>query len=225
MHVDGLIAVLIIIGLVTSISKSGKKKNAAAAQKRAEAPSPAQPKPSAVKIPYTREEWEQFLKEEGIPKPKAQPKPAAAKPEDVAKALVHDFGGSEAAYLRALTGWFELKVPVEEGWRAARRCKAMGKKLYLLSNYPDAGYHRLRERFADRFDPLFDGGCISYACHQLKPKPEIYETLIGMFGLTPSRTLFLDDTLANVEGAMRAGINGLWVDTPGKLDAFFGTGE
>ena len=46
-----------------------------------------------------------------------------------------------------------------------------------------------------------------------------------MFDLTPSRTLFLDDTLANVEGAMRAGINGLWVDTPGKLDAFFGTGE
>ena len=146
-------------------------------------------------------------------------------PEEAAKALVGDFGGSEAAYLRALTGWFELKVPVEEGWRAARRCKAMGKKLYLLSNYPDAGYHRLRERFADRFDPLFDGGCISYACHQLKPKQEIYETLIGMFGLNPSRTLFLDDTLANVEGAMRAGINGLWVDVPGKLDAFFGTGE
>ena len=43
--------------------------------------------------------------------------------------------------------------------------------------------------------------------------------------MNPLRTLFLDDTLANVEGAMRAGINGLWVDVPGKLDAFFGTGE
>ena len=46
-----------------------------------------------------------------------------------------------------------------------------------------------------------------------------------MFGLTPSRTLFLDDTLANVEGAMRAGINGLWVKSPESLDAFFGAGE
>ena len=39
MHVDGLIALLIIIGIVTSISKSGKKKKAAEAQKRAETPS------------------------------------------------------------------------------------------------------------------------------------------------------------------------------------------
>ena len=146
-------------------------------------------------------------------------------PEEAARALVADFGGSEAAYMRALTGWFELKTPIEAGWRAARRCKAMGKRLYLLSNYPEAGYSRLRERFADRFDPLFDGGCISCACHQLKPQPEIYATLIGMFGLTPSRTLFLDDTLANVEGAMRAGINGLWVKSPETLDAFFGAGE
>ena len=61
MHLDGLIALLIIIGVVTSISKSGKKKKAAAAQKRAEEPSPAQPKAGPTKIPYTREEWEQFL--------------------------------------------------------------------------------------------------------------------------------------------------------------------
>ena len=85
MHLDGLIVLLIIIGVVTSISKSNKKKKAAEAQRKAEVPSPAQPKAGTSKIPYTREEWEQFLKEEGVPKPKAQPKPAAAKPEDVAK--------------------------------------------------------------------------------------------------------------------------------------------
>ena len=86
MHLDGLIVLLIIIGVVTSISKSGKKKKAAEAQKKAAKAFPAQPKAGTTKIPYTREEWEQFLKEEDIPKPKAQPKPAAAKPEDVAKA-------------------------------------------------------------------------------------------------------------------------------------------
>lgn len=81
---DGLIALLIIIGIVTSISKSNKKKKAA--QKAAK--SAAQP--GTVKIPYTREEWAQYLAQESIPKPKAQPKPAAKpkstpKPEDVAK--------------------------------------------------------------------------------------------------------------------------------------------
>ncbi|MGN0184463.1 MAG: hypothetical protein ACI4AL_05035 [Aristaeellaceae bacterium] len=84
---DGLIVLLIIIGVVTSISKSSKKKKAAAAQKRAEEPSPAQPKAGATKIPYTREEWEQFLADaegEAAAKPapakKAAAKPAAPKP-------------------------------------------------------------------------------------------------------------------------------------------------
>ena len=87
MHLDGLIALLIIIGVVTSISKSSKKKKATEAQKRAEKPSPAQPKAGATKIPYTREEWEQFLADaegEAAAKPapamKAAAKPAAPKP-------------------------------------------------------------------------------------------------------------------------------------------------
>ena len=87
MHLDGLIALLIIIGVVTSISKSNKKKKAAAAQKRAEVPSPAQQKAGPTKIPYTREEWEQFLADaegEAAAKPapakKAAAKPAAPKP-------------------------------------------------------------------------------------------------------------------------------------------------
>ena len=87
MHLDGLIVLLIIIGVVTSISKSNKKKKAAAAQKRAEVPSPAQQKAGPTKIPYTREEWEQFLADaegEAAAKPapakKAAAKPAAPKP-------------------------------------------------------------------------------------------------------------------------------------------------
>ena len=82
MHLDGLIALLIIIGIVTSISKSSKKKKAAQAQRKAERPSPAQPKASTTKIPYTREEWEQFLADaegEAAAKP-APAKKAAAKP-------------------------------------------------------------------------------------------------------------------------------------------------
>ena len=87
MHLDGLIVLLIIIGVVTSISKSNKKKKAATAQKRAEEPSPAQPKAGPTKIPYTREECEQFLADaegEAAAKPapaqKAAAKPAAPKP-------------------------------------------------------------------------------------------------------------------------------------------------
>ena len=58
---------------------------------------------------------------------------------------------------QALRGWIEIKTPIEEGWRAAERCRRAGKRLYLLSNYPQEGYMRMREKFADRFR-VFDGG-------------------------------------------------------------------
>ena len=82
---------------------------------------------------------------------------------EAARRLAGQFGGDEAEYMRALTGWIELKTPIDEGFRAAQRCRRAGKRLYLLSNYPREGYQRMREKFADRFGELFDGGVISYA--------------------------------------------------------------
>ena len=106
-------------------------------------------------------------------------------------------------------------------FRAARRCRRAGKRLYLLSNYPREGYRRMREKFADEFGDLFDGGVISSACHFVKPEKEIYEKLIADCALTPERTLFIDDTLPNVEGAMKLGINGFHMHEKGMMDRFF----
>ena len=141
--------------------------------------------------------------------------------EEAAKRLTEEFGGEEAEYLHALLGWIELKTPIEEGWRAAQRCRRAGKKLYLLSNYPQQGYERLREKFAELFDPLFDGGVISCYVHQIKPEKEIYQTLITRYDLDPQRTLFIDDTLVNIEGAMKMGIHGFHLHESGMLDRFF----
>ena len=140
---------------------------------------------------------------------------------DAAQKLVERFGGEYEDYMRALTGWIELKTPIDEGFRAARRCRRAGKRLYLLSNYPREGYRRMREKFADEFGDLFDGGVISSACHFVKPEKEIYEKLIADCALTPERTLFIDDTLPNVEGAMKLGINGFHMHEKGMMDRFF----
>ena len=139
---------------------------------------------------------------------------------EAARRLAGQFGGDEAEYMRALTGWIELKTPIDEGFRAAQRRRA-GKRLYLLSNYPREGYLRMREKFADRFGELFDGGVISYACHLVKPEKAIYEKLIADCGLDPAHTLFIDDTLPNVEGAMKMGINGFHMHEKGMMDRFF----
>ena len=141
--------------------------------------------------------------------------------EEAAKRLAEEFGGEEADYLHALLGWIELKTPIEEGWRAARRCREMGKKLYLLSNYPQTGYERLREKFADYFGDLFDGGFISCYEHKMKPDAAVYEILAARGGFDPGRSVFIDDTLKNVESAIKTGMHGFHMHENGMMDRFF----
>ncbi len=140
--------------------------------------------------------------------------------EEACVQIAAQYGGRYEDYMHALEGWIELKTPLEEGWRAARRCKRAGKKLYLLSNYPQRGYERLREKFADRFE-IFDGGVISCYVHLLKPEEAMYQRLIETCGLDPARTLFIDDMKENVHGAMKTGIHGFHMHETGMMDRFF----
>lgn len=141
--------------------------------------------------------------------------------EEAAQRLSEEHGGAFEDYMHALTGWIGLKTPLEEGWRTARLCKEKGKKLYLLSNYPRYGYERVRAQYAHLFDPVFDGGIISCYHGQMKPEKAIYQTLTDTYGLTPSRTLFIDDLIGNVEGAMKMGIHGFHMHETGMMDRFF----
>jgi len=140
--------------------------------------------------------------------------------EQAAAQLAEQYGGSYDEYMHAYKGWFELKAPLEEGWRAAQRCRRAGKKLYLLTNYPAEGYARLRERYADLFE-IFDNDVVSSHLKLMKPEREIYQTLIDTCGIDPSRTVFVDDLLANVEGAMKMGIHGFHMHEAGMMDRFF----
>ena len=60
---DGLIVLLIVIGVISSISKSNKKKKQRAGAKAVQ---PKESVPAAAKVPFSREEWNQYLKESGI---------------------------------------------------------------------------------------------------------------------------------------------------------------
>jgi len=140
--------------------------------------------------------------------------------EEAAQLLHAEFGYPVEDYLHALRGWIELKTPIEEGWRAVRRCKEMGKRLYLLSCYPREGYERMCEKYAELFN-LFDGGVISCYCHYNKPEDEIYTEIKRACGLTEGRCVFIDDLLINVEGAMKNGIHGFHKHESGMLDRFF----
>jgi FMN phosphatase YigB (HAD superfamily) len=52
----------------------------------------------------------------------------------------------------------------------------------------------------------------AYLSHELgllKPAPEAFQAVVARAGLTAGTTLFIDDLRANVDGAIRAGLQGL----------------
>ena len=117
-----------------------------------------------------------------------------------------------------MTRWPEFNHPLPEGVEAVRTCKEHGKRVFVLSNYPHEHFAR-NERTYDFFG-WFDGIVVSARERMLKPKPDIYRLLAQRYALVPGRTLFIDDTPANIEGAFAAGWQGLCLNRPGKLREF-----
>ena len=85
---------------------------------------------------------------------------------------------------------------------------AMGKKVYVLSNYGYEPFARTEKRFASLFDQM-DGMVISSRERLAKPDPRIYHVLLDRYGLTPAETVFIDDRPVNIEGARSVGMQGI----------------
>jgi HAD superfamily hydrolase (TIGR01509 family) len=91
-----------------------------------------------------------------------------------------------------------------EGTRlVVERLHAAGIPLYLLTNMP-ADVFEERRRTYDIFS-FFGGEVVSGVDGVLKPEPAIFELVLERFGLDPSTTLFIDDSLRNVEAAAALG--------------------
>ncbi len=80
-------------------------------------------------------------------------------------------------------------------------------KVGLLSNAADDLRLMLIERW--QIADLFDDMVISAEVHLAKPDKRIYELACARLGVLPSEAVFIDDILANVEGARRAGLHGV----------------
>ncbi len=105
-----------------------------------------------------------------------------------------------------LAGWHGEPLPPDEMCGLVRELKEKGFSLYLLSN-TSAKFHQFRVNIpALRW---FDGVFISADCHLLKPEAEIYRRFFAFFGLQPDQCLFIDDSPANVEAGVRAGMAGI----------------
>lgn len=95
----------------------------------------------------------------------------------------------------------EVLFPIEKNLELLPKLKNNGYKLYILSNFHREAFLEIAKKC--EFKKYFDGGVISYEVKLLKPEDEIYEEILKKYNLEPEKTLFIDDTLHNVEGAKK----------------------
>lgn len=110
--------------------------------------------------------------------------------------------------------------PEPSMYSALLQARTAGVRTALLSNsWGGDGYPR--ETFAQLFDVVVLSGEVGMR----KPDPPIYMHTCGELGLEPGRCVFVDDLLANVEGAEAVGMKGIHhtstEETLGRLATFF----
>ena len=88
-----------------------------------------------------------------------------------------------------------------------RALKAAGYKVLYLSNFSKQALEGCPDAMA--FLDETDGGILSYREHVVKPDPAIYNLLVDRYNLTPSKTVFIDDTPVNIEAARNLGWKGI----------------
>ena len=89
-------------------------------------------------------------------------------------------------------------------------------RLFLFSNTNALHLTTFRKMYADTFngnvfDDHFEKAYYSHTLGMRKPDKESYEYIIRENNLDPSKTVFIDDSILNIEGAEAAGLKGIHI--------------
>lgn len=108
--------------------------------------------------------------------------------------------------------------------QAIEKAKELKKKyrLFLFSNTNAIHYECFmniyKEQFGkDDFNTLFEKTYYSHLAGVRKPYRQSYEWVLNNAGITAAETLFIDDTISNIEGAEQAGLHTIYLKPPMKL--------
>ena len=114
--------------------------------------------------------------------------------------------------------WHEtVSGVIEENVTLLQRLREAGVPTYCITNFSGAKFREAQERFP--FLAGFDGVIVSGDERLLKPDPAIYRLLLTRYGLAAEDCLFIDDSLANVEGARSVGMQAVHYREPMDLAA------
>lgn len=113
------------------------------------------------------------------------------------------------------TRWHEM-VPGEVPGSVAilTALKQAGVPLYAITNFSSEKFAECEDRFPFLADSFID---VVVSAHErlVKPDPRIYQVLFSRNDLNPERTVFIDDSPANVEAARSVGMHTIhFTDAP-----------
>lgn len=90
-------------------------------------------------------------------------------------------------------------------------------RTFLLSNTNEIHFNAISDYLQDQFEiadltGFFERSYLSYKLGMRKPDPEIYDLVLTENDLDPAKTVFIDDSMANIGGAKKLGIETYWLD-------------
>ncbi len=137
-------------------------------------------------------------------------------PEETSPPLI----AAHPQYAEHIWAWTQrseemVGVPIEGSVEILRALKAAGVPCYALTNMETWTFPDRRERYP--FLRELDGALVSGFEGVAKPDPRVFELLLERFELTAAKTLFVDDSRANVEAARSVGLQAIEFESPARL--------
>lgn len=120
--------------------------------------------------------------------------------------------------------WNETLIGLyENSIQMIKRFKKCGK-IFLFSNTSEIHYTKFYPECTELFE-LFDECFFSFKIGLRKPDPASFNYIIAKHSLVPTRTLFIDDFIKNIEGAKYVGLNVYHINSVNSLSDLLHTVE
>ncbi len=117
----------------------------------------------------------------------------------------------------AFSDFTGMVTPREYAIPWVKELKQKGYRVLFLSNFSRKAELECADALS--FMPYMDGGILSYQDKVIKPDTAIYELLLSRYELVAQESVFIDDTLVNVEAAIGVGMQGIHFKTKEQVDA------
>ena len=125
-----------------------------------------------------------------------------------------------------IRAWYErweetISGPIHDTVEILRHFKdASTHRLYALTNWSAESFPIAQRKF--EFLQWFEGIVVSGVEKTRKPHPEFYKILFDRYSVHPSRALFIDDNIKNIEAGKTIGLNTIHFQSPAQLRAELG---